>query len=129
MNPLKFSEIVEETANRSGQSLIVTEALLRFYFKEIRSALTSLAYPSVHVLNLGTFSLKFHSVEKKLSKKRALLDKILADPSHLKLVGAEMSREVEELENALKEMIGEKERKKKFNEAKKIYHEQKESVN
>lgn len=124
MKPLKFSDVVAETAKRSGQSLVVTEALLRLYFKEVRAALTSLSYPSVQILNLGTFSLKPRTVEKKLSRKRELLERLSLEPIRTKLVREEISQEIMELENALRLMSNEKERKKIFKENRQPCYEQ-----
>lgn len=107
-----------ETAKRSGQSVIVTEALLRLYFKEVRVALTSLSYPSVQILNLGTFSLKPRTVEKKLNRKRELLEKLLLEPVRTKLIGEEVTKEIGELENAMRLIMKEKERRKLFKERK-----------
>lgn len=118
MKPLKFSEVVAETAKRLGLPVDVTEGLLRLYFKDVRGALTSLSHPSVQVLNLGTFSLKPRTVEKKLNRKRELLEKLLLEPVRTKLVQEEIEREVVELENALRLIMNEKERRKIFKENK-----------
>lgn len=111
MKPLKFSEVVAETAKRTGQPVEATEALLRLYFKDLRGALTGLSYPSVQVLNLGTFSLKPRTVEKKLSRKRELLERLLLEPVRTQQVRDEVMKEITEIENVLRLISGERERK------------------
>jgi hypothetical protein len=124
MKPLKFSEVVEETAKRSGESVGVTETLLRLYFKEVRKVLTSLSHTSVQVLNLGTFNLKPHTVEKKLFRKRELLKRLMLEPHHREVVRREVAQEVVELEHAMKEIANEKQRKEMVKKNKKLYYEQ-----
>jgi hypothetical protein len=111
MKPLKFSEVVAETAARTGQPVEVTAALLRIYFKDLRTALTSLAYPHVRVLNLGTFCLKPFAVEKKLSRRLALLDSLEADPTRGQAIKEDVVQDVERLKQALVMMERERERK------------------
>jgi hypothetical protein len=118
MKPLKFSDVVAETARRSGQSPTVVGGILRVYFKEVRVALTSLSYPSVQVLNLGTFTLKPRTVEKKLFRKRELLERLSSEPVRTRLIQEEIVREIAELENALKLIADEKERKELFKKSK-----------
>lgn len=112
MKPLKFSEVVAETAARTGQPVEVTAALLRIYFKDLRVALTSLAYPRVKVLNLGTFSLKPFTVEKRLSRRLLLLNKMEAEPMRGQAIKEEVLLEVERLKRVLTMMEGERERKR-----------------
>lgn len=123
MKPLKFPEVAAETAKRLEQPVNVTEEVLRLYFKEVRLALTSLSHPSVQVLNLGTFSLKPRVVEKKLSRKRALLERLLSEPVRTRLIQEEIIREIAELENALRLITNEKERKKLFKKSKQASYE------
>jgi hypothetical protein len=123
MKPLKFSEIVEETAKRLERPVNITGVMLRLYFKEVRGALTSLSYPSVQVLNLGTFSLKPRTVEKKLHRKRELLEKLLLEPVRTRLIREEVVQEIGELENVLGLIINEKERKKTFKKSKQLPYE------
>ena len=114
MKPLKFSDVVMETAKRAGQPVEVTEALLRLYFKDLRTALTSLSYPCVQVLNLGTFTLKPRTLEKKLSRKQELIERLALEPVRTQQVRKEITEEIGEMENVLRLINGERERKSLF---------------
>lgn len=112
MKPLKFSDVVAETAKRSGWGVDVTEALLRMYFKDVRNALTSLSFPQVRVMNLGTFCLKPYAVKKRLEKKECLIE---MDGVQNEAVRQAAMEEIEQMREALVVMERERERRKDLN--------------
>lgn len=114
MKPLKFSDIVIETAERCGQSADTTALLLKLYFKELRTALSSLSYPGVQILNLGTFVLKPNAVKRKLVRKQVLLQKPRPDNNRSSILQQELMEEIEAMERVLKMVEEEKERKRLF---------------
>lgn len=124
MKPLKFSALISETAKRTGQPMDITDALLRLYFKELRIALTSLSFPSVQVLNLGTFNLKLRTVEKKLSRKQALLERLSDAPARCFLMREEVEQDIIQMAAALKIMDNEKARRNSIRKSRKTNHEQ-----
>lgn len=112
MKPLKFSEVIRETAERLEQPVAVVEAVLKIYFKDLRASLTNLSYPYVQVMNLGTFSLKPFTIQKRLQKRKALLERLEVERGCGRLIQQEASLEIEQMKRALEIISSEKERKK-----------------
>ncbi len=114
MKPLKFSEVIKETAQRLQQPEAVVEAVLKIYFKDLRASLTNLSYPYVQVMNLGTFSLKPYTIQKRLQKRQALLGRLEVERGCGRAIQQEASLEIEQMKRALAIISSEKERKKQL---------------
>lgn len=112
MKPLKFSEVIRETAERLEQPEAVVEAVLKIYFKDLRASLTNLSYPYVQVMNLGTFSLKPYTIQKKLQKREALLKRLEVERGCGRVIQQEVLLEIEQMKRVLEIISSEKERKK-----------------
>lgn len=123
MNPVKFKDVITEAANRSGFRPEQVTAVLLLYYKELRSALTSLSHPRVQVLNLGTFRLKPKMAEKKLSGKRSRLQQCAGEGARSSAVREELLREIGCLEQVLELLQTERERKDFIKQNKSIHHE------
>lgn len=111
MKPVKFKEVITATADRIGQPPEVVTAVMQFYFKALRASLTSLSHPRIQVLNLGTFSLKPHTIERKLSAKQSQLEKLSEGVSRHDARREELLREIAQIEQASLIMKTEKERR------------------
>lgn len=119
MKPVKFNKVIEETAKRTGQPVEVINAILRLYFKDLRLALTSLTYPRVQILNLGTFNLKANTIEKRLWRRQAMLHKLSHEPMRV-----QVQQEIDQLERSLQIIAEEKERKKAIRKTRNTHDEQ-----
>ena len=122
MKPVKFKDVIGETARRLDQRPEVVTIVLQLYFKDLRTALTSLSYPRVQVLNLGTFSLKPQTIEKKLNAKLLQLEKLSQGVSRHEARREDLVREIAQIEQASLIMKTEKERKQAIKN--KIYEQQ-----
>jgi hypothetical protein len=115
MKPLKFSEVVIETAVATGLPEEIVGALLRLYFKEVRGALSSLEHPRVRVCNLGTFCAKPKAVERRLQRRAMLLQRLSGlTGTRNDAIRADTLQEVEQLRYVLDCMEHERERRKRL---------------
>lgn len=112
MKPLKFSEVIRETAERLKHPEAIVEAVLKIYFKDLRASLTNLSYPYVQVMNLGTFSLKPYTIQKRLQKREALLERLEVERGCGRVIQQEALLEIEQMKQVLEIIRSEKERKK-----------------
>jgi hypothetical protein len=114
MNPVKFKEVISETAQRLEQPPQVVAAVLQCYFKDLRAAVTNLSHPRIQVLNLGSFQLKPSTIQKKLVSKKERLEKLDGSPSQHRLLKEELREQVAVIEQVLSIMETEKQRKQQF---------------
>lgn len=68
MNPKKAKEFIPDVASSLGQSEDVVDAVIRFYWQEVRKALSSLKHQRVHITNLGDFIIKHWKIEEKIKR-------------------------------------------------------------
>jgi hypothetical protein len=125
MKPLKFSNIIIDTAKRSGASVEIVEAFLRVYFKDLRAALTSLSHVQVKVMNLGTFCVKPHTLEKRLERRYELLRKLRDDPERSGMIREEVLLEINQIESSLELVRDERMRKGAVKKHRRSSYEQK----
>jgi hypothetical protein len=111
MKPIKFKEVIALTAQRTGLSEEVIAGVVGMYFKEVRAALTSLSFPKVMLLNLGSFCLKPTKMEQRLMRRYALLERLSAEPERHQLMLQEVAAEIAQLEFSLEKIREEKARK------------------
>ena len=112
MKPLKFSEVIKETAERLQLPEAIVEAVLKIYFKDLRAALTNLSFPYVQVMNLGTFGLKPFTIQKRLQKREALLKRLEVERGCGRVIQQEALLEIGQMKRVLEIIGGEQERKK-----------------
>jgi len=118
MNPVKFKEVISETARRLEQRPEMVTMVLLLYFKDLRAALTSPGHPRVQVLNLGTFSLKPQTIEKKLAAKLSQLEKLSDGIPRHEAGRQDLLREISQIEQSLLIMKTEKQRKQTIKKSK-----------
>lgn len=68
MNPRKAKEFIPDVASSLGQSEDLVDAVIRFYWQEVRKALSSLKHQRVHLTNLGDFIVKHWKIEEKIKR-------------------------------------------------------------
>jgi nucleoid DNA-binding protein len=113
MKPLKFLDVVVETAKVTGLSEEAVDNVLRLYFKEVRSALSSLEHHRVRVCNLGTFCAKPKAVAQRLEKRERLLRKLCGLPGlRNEAMYADVLLEVEQMQGVLDGIEREGERRR-----------------
>lgn len=122
MNPVKFKEVIQETARRLDQRPELVSAVLQLYFKELRSALTTLSHPRIQLFNLGTFQVKPAVLQKKLSAKTLQLTRVSQDSPRCFTTREQLENEIEAMQQSLALIQAEKQRKQSIKQSKN--HEQ-----
>ncbi len=79
MNPIKRKTIVEKTANDLGLPVQIVDEIISFYYKTVQKKLSNAKHHSIAVPNLGTFVIKRKSLEEKIKKNIAFVQKIETD--------------------------------------------------
>lgn len=68
MKPLKTKELNREVALETGASPEEVEAVMSYYWSEVRDALTQMTDVRIHLTNLGDFTLKHWLLDKYIEK-------------------------------------------------------------
>lgn len=63
MRPIKAKDLIVSTALENNLPVDVVNEIIRTYWKDVRTALSDLKAPRVHVSNLGDFTLKHWTIE------------------------------------------------------------------
>jgi hypothetical protein len=79
LNPIKRKTIVEKTANDLGLPVQIVDEIISFYYKTVQKKLSNAKHHSIAVPNLGTFVIKRKSLEEKIKKNIAFVQKIETD--------------------------------------------------
>lgn len=104
MRPTKVKDLLPGFAMKMNRPVEEVSAVVSFYYKNLRSKLSSLTYPSVQIENLGTFYVKERALDSELTKIQLFIDKLssLTISEHaLK----QRLRQRYELMNAVKQML------------------------
>jgi hypothetical protein len=76
LNPKKARDFITPTSKELGIDSEFVEAVVDFYWKEIRKALSNLSAPQIFVANLGTFRVKHWELEKNKNDYQSYIDKL-----------------------------------------------------
>lgn len=68
MRPTKAKTFIPEVAREQELSEDMVEAVITFYWQEVRKALSGLKHPRVHLTNLGDFVIKHWKLDEKMTK-------------------------------------------------------------
>lgn len=66
MRPKKSKEFIPEVAKETNLSKEATEAIISYYWQEVRKSLSSLKHSRVHLTNLGDFTIKHWKLDDKI---------------------------------------------------------------
>ena len=66
MHPKKAKEFIDDVSKEVGLSKEVVESVIAFYYRQLRSSLSSLSHHRVHVTNLGDFTIKHWKIDDKI---------------------------------------------------------------
>jgi len=64
LRPIKAKDLIVSTALKNNLPVDVVTEIIALYWKDVRAALSTLAFPKVHVSNLGDFIVKHWLIEK-----------------------------------------------------------------
>ena len=68
MHPKKAKEFIDAVAKEVSLSKEVVDSIISFYYRQLRSGLSSLSHYRVHLTNLGDFTIKHWKVDDKIDK-------------------------------------------------------------
>lgn len=68
LHPKKAKRDVGNVANELGLSESVVKDVVDYYWREVRRSLSSLAYPRIHITNLGNFTIKHWKLDDMIDK-------------------------------------------------------------
>ena len=66
LHPKKAKQLISTTSSKTAQSEQVVEALVDFYWAEVRKSLSSLKHQRIHLTNLGDFVIKHWKIDEKI---------------------------------------------------------------
>ena len=76
MNPIKSKDLIASVANETNLSTDVVNEIIKTYWKDVRTSLSELKYPYVHIANFGTFKIKYWLIDKEIQKFTNILAKM-----------------------------------------------------
>jgi hypothetical protein len=111
MKPVKYKEYVTEVSERLNMPESQVDLVLRAFWQEVRSVLSSMKFPRVQIPHLGTFIAKPTVIEKRLTERRGILAAMRSNGTRAERIKADAATEIDQLENALRILSEEKARK------------------
>ena len=113
MRPKKAKEFVNDVAKNVGLSKEVVEAVVSFYYRELRQKLSSLAHNRVHITNLGDFVVKHWKIDDKIDMLQKFEENNKAKGLQKITARFKTAESIYELKN-LKKIIEEESQRKEF---------------
>lgn len=128
MHPNKFRNLLPSFAMEMNRSVEEVDAVMSFFYKTLRSRLSSLENPTVHVQNLGNFYIKENTLDNTIKQYERVLEKL--DDSSFKEYGMKrmMSNDVD-LMRKVKEKLNEERGRRREIIDKRFNNESKEKRN
>jgi hypothetical protein len=66
LNPKKAKELIKPTAEITSHSEDLVNAIISFYWGEVRKSLSSLKHSRIHLTNLGDFKVKHWKIDERI---------------------------------------------------------------
>tara|TARA_R110002012_G_scaffold259902_1_gene441530 strand:- start:8694 stop:9059 length:366 start_codon:yes stop_codon:yes gene_type:complete len=104
MNPKKYKIFKKGIADEVGVHPSVVDDFITFYYGKVRSKLSNLEYPRIHVDGLGTFVLRKSKLEKAIKKNKSLLGNIAKRTYNGFAKSEDINRNIDQMELARKEI-------------------------
>lgn len=105
MKPLKAKDFISKVAQEHGVSEEVASIIIKTYWKDIRSSLSELKHPIVHVVNFGDFTIKHWLIQdykNKLNNTIPLVKDTPKKPTTIKAIDEKLSQ-ISNVEKILQE--------------------------
>lgn len=102
-----------------GRSVDEVEAVINFFYKTVRSNLSGLTFPTVHIPNLGNFYIKERALDEEIKKLTIFQDRLSDEDIKQYGIKREIKARITSLEK-MKEMLNE-ERKRRVSVIQKRY--------
>jgi len=113
LNPIKSKDLIASVANETNLSTDVVNEIIKTYWKEVRTSLSELKYPYVHIANFGTFKIKYWLIDKEIEKFTNILAKMKSSDISVRkqYIINTAEDKLRLLENLQKENVSEMQRK------------------
>jgi hypothetical protein len=113
LNPIKSKDLIASVANETNLSTDVVNEIIKTYWKEVRTSLSELKYPYVHISNFGTFKIKYWLIDKEIEKFTNILAKMKSSDISVRkqYIINTAEDKLRLLENLQKEYVSEMQRK------------------
>lgn len=114
MKPKSHKDFKKGIADEVGVHQSVVDDFISFYYAKVRSKLSNLEFPRVYLDGLGTFYLRKNKLEKAIKRNKSILGN-LAKRTYAGFAKSEdVQKDIEKMEEALKQMEKDILNKKKF---------------
>lgn len=121
MKPTRVKDIVSPVAHKHGLTPEQADRVIRAYWSFVREKLGKLDHPRVMVPNLGTFTVKPWSLDKRIKDLGKYIDYLLPQNSTSSYaILKEREKDFEQLQKMQQLLEEEKENKKIFKESKSV---------
>lgn len=121
MKPTRVKDIVSPIAHKHGLSSEQADRAIRAYWSFVREKLGTLDHPRVLVPNLGTFTVKPWSLDKRIKELGKYIDYLLPQNSTSSYaILKEREKDYEQLQKMQQLLEDEKDNKKAFKESKRV---------
>lgn len=113
MNPIKSKNLISSVADETNLSTDVVNEIIKTYWKDVRTSLSELKYPYVHIANFGTFKIKYWLIDKEKEKFTNILAKMTSGEISVRkqYIITATTDKLNLLENLQKEYVSEIQRK------------------
>lgn len=112
MRPLKAKDFISKVAKEQGVSEEIASVVIKSYWKEIRTSLSELRSPRIHVANLGDFTIKHWLIEDYKNKLNNTVPLVKDTPKRLSVINT-ITEKLSQIDNVEK-MLNEEQQRKDF---------------
>lgn len=79
MHPSKVRKLLPSFAMEMGRSVDEVEAVTNFFYKNLRSNLSGLTFPTIHIPNLGNFYIKERALDEEMKRMTIYMETLSDD--------------------------------------------------
>lgn len=116
MKPKSHRDFKKGIADEVGVHQSVVDDFLTFYYAKLRSKLSNLEFPRVHVDGLGTFYLRKIKLEKSIKRGKSIIGNLAKRTYSGFAKSEDIQKDIEQMERALQQMEKDILNKKQFRE-------------
>lgn len=110
MKPIKAKDLIVSAAMKNNVSVEIASEIIKTYWKEVRTSLSELRSPRIHVTNLGCFTLKYWVIEKYKKKLYDVVECLKDNEKKAHIVTSVMDK-IAFIENIEQQLLDENQRK------------------
>ena len=116
MKPKSHRDFKKGIADEVGVHQSVVDDFLTFYYAKLRSKLSNLEFPRIHVDGLGTFYLRKTKLDKSVKRGKSILGNLAKRTYSGFAKSEDIQKDIEQMERALQQMEKDILSKKQFRE-------------